>query len=51
MVVGRSSLASKARRWLMRFDFGEHHHLLASGGRSIVGEHVFQGYLAHQLTL
>jgi hypothetical protein len=33
------------------FDFGEHHHLLASGDRSIVGEHVFQGYLAYQLTL
>jgi len=33
------------------FDFGEHHHLLMSGGRSIVGEHLFQGYLAYQATL
>ena len=32
-------------------DFGEHHHVLVSGGRSIVGEHIFQGYLAYQLTL
>jgi hypothetical protein len=32
-------------------DFSEHHHLLASGGRSIVGKHLFQGYLAYQLTL
>jgi hypothetical protein len=32
-------------------DFDEHHHLLTSGGRSMVGEHVFQGYLAYQLTL
>jgi len=32
-------------------DLTEYHHLLASGGRSIVGEHTFQGYLAYQLTL
>jgi hypothetical protein len=32
-------------------DFTDHHHLLVSGGRSIVGEHTFQGYLAYQLTL
>jgi hypothetical protein len=32
-------------------DFGEHHHLLASGGRSVLGDHVFQGYLAYLLTL
>jgi hypothetical protein len=33
------------------FDFGEHHHLLLSGGRSIVGAHLFQGYLAYQATI
>jgi hypothetical protein len=32
-------------------DITEHHHVLSSGGRSIVGEHAFQGYLAYQLTL
>jgi hypothetical protein len=32
-------------------DLGDHHHVLASGGRSIVGDHVFQGYLAYQLTI
>lgn len=32
-------------------DFTGHHHLLASAGRSLVGEHAFQGYLAYQLTL
>lgn len=32
-------------------DFTEHHHLLFSAGRSIVGETVFQSYLAYQLTL
>jgi hypothetical protein len=32
-------------------DLSEHNHLLASGGRSIVGEHTFQGYLAYQLTI
>jgi hypothetical protein len=31
-------------------DFTEHHHLLLSTGRSIVGADVFQGYLAYQLT-
>lgn len=31
-------------------DFTEHHHLLFSAGRSIVGETTFQGYLAYQLT-
>ena len=32
-------------------DFTEHHHLLLSAGRSIVGDTIFQGYLAYQLTL
>jgi len=32
-------------------DFTEHHHGLISAGRGIVGETVFQGYLAYQLTL
>jgi hypothetical protein len=32
-------------------DLSEHNHLLASGGRSIVGEHTFQAYLAYQLTI
>ena len=32
-------------------DFGEHHHLLLSAGRGIVGDTIFQGYLAYQLTL
>jgi hypothetical protein len=31
-------------------DLTEHHHLLFSAGRSIVGENVFQGYFAYQLT-
>lgn len=31
-------------------DFTEHHHLLLSTGRSIVGANVFQSYLAYQLT-
>ncbi len=41
----------------LRFDLGvvidvtEHHHLLASAGRSIVGDTSFQTYLAYQLTL
>ena len=32
-------------------DFTEHHHLLFSAGRGIVGATIFQGYLAYQLTL
>jgi hypothetical protein len=32
-------------------DFNEHHHLLLSAGRGIVGDTIFQGYLAYQLTL
>jgi len=32
-------------------DASEHHHMLMSAGRSIVGDHVFQSYLAYQLTL
>jgi hypothetical protein len=32
-------------------DLTEHHHLLFSAGRSIVGDSVFQGYAAYQLTL
>jgi len=31
-------------------DFSDHHHLLLSAGRSIVGDTSFQGYLAFQLT-
>ena len=31
-------------------DFGEHHHLLASGGSGL-GSSGFQGYLAYQLTV
>jgi hypothetical protein len=32
-------------------DFTEHHHLLASAGRGIVGGTIFQAYLAYQLTI
>jgi hypothetical protein len=32
-------------------DFTDHHHLLVSAGRSIVGETIFQSYLAYQLTI
>ncbi len=32
-------------------DFTDHHHLLLSAGRSVVGDTQFQGYLAYQLTL
>jgi hypothetical protein len=32
-------------------DFTDHHHLLFSAGRSIVGDTLLQGYLAYQLTL
>jgi hypothetical protein len=32
-------------------DLTEHHHVLLSAGRSIVGDTRFQGYLAYQLTL
>lgn len=32
-------------------DLGEHHHLLLSLGRSIVGDTRFQSYLAYQLTI
>jgi hypothetical protein len=32
-------------------DFTEHHHLLLSAGRGIVGDNFFQGYAAYQLTL
>jgi hypothetical protein len=33
------------------FDLTEHHHLLLSAGRGIVGDILFQGYLAYQLTI
>ena len=32
-------------------DLTEHHHILCSAGRSIVGDNLFQGYLAYQVTL
>jgi hypothetical protein len=32
-------------------DLGEHHHLLASAGRRIVGDSLFLGYFAYQLTI
>ena len=32
-------------------DFTDHHHLLVSAGRSIVGDTSFQSYLAYQLTI
>jgi hypothetical protein len=32
-------------------DLTEHHHLLISAGRGIVGESLFQGYAAYQLTM
>jgi hypothetical protein len=32
-------------------DLTEHHHLLLSAGRSIVGDCLFQGYAAYQLTI
>jgi hypothetical protein len=32
-------------------DLTEHHHLLFSAGRSVVGDSLFQGYAAYQLTL
>ena len=32
-------------------DFSEHHHLLLSAGRGIVGDTIFQGYLAYQMTI
>ena len=32
-------------------DVTDHHHLLGSAGRSIVGETIFQSYLAYQLTI
>jgi len=32
-------------------DFNEHHHLLLSAGRGIVGDTIFQGYLAYQMTI
>jgi hypothetical protein len=32
-------------------DLSEHHHLLFSAGRSIVGDNLFQSYAAYQLTL
>lgn len=32
-------------------DLTDHHHLMASAGRSIVGDTTFQGYFAYQLTL
>jgi hypothetical protein len=33
------------------YDLTEHHHLLISAGRSIVGSSLFQSYVAYQLTL
>jgi hypothetical protein len=32
-------------------DFGDHHHLLLSMGRSIAGDSLLQGYFAYQLTM
>jgi hypothetical protein len=32
-------------------DLSEHHHLLFSAGRGMVGDSLFQGYAAYQLTL
>ena len=32
-------------------DLSEHHHVLVSAGRGIVGDSLFQGYAAYQLTL
>jgi hypothetical protein len=32
-------------------DVDDHHHLLFSAGRSIIGESKLQGYLAYQLTI
>lgn len=32
-------------------DLTEHHHLLFSAGRGVMGESLFQGYVAYQLTL
>jgi len=32
-------------------DFTEHHHLLFSAGRGMVGNSLLQGYLAYQLTI
>jgi len=32
-------------------DLSDHHHLLLSAGRGIVGDSLFQGYAAYQLTL
>ena len=32
-------------------DLTEHHHLLFSAGRGIVGDDLFQGYFAYQLTI
>jgi hypothetical protein len=32
-------------------DLSEHHHLLVSAGRGMVGDSLFQGYAAYQLTL
>ena len=45
---GRSSLRFNLGLVL---DLAEQHHILASGGTSIVGEKALQGYLAYQLTL
>lgn len=35
----------------LELDFTDSQHLLFSAGRSLVGDTVFQGYLAYQLTL
>jgi len=35
----------------LMLDLTEHHHVLFSAGRGLVGESVFQGYAAYQLTL
>jgi len=32
-------------------DLSDHHHVLVSAGRGIVGDGLFQGYAAYQLTL
>jgi len=32
-------------------DLSDHHHVLLSAGRGVVGESLFQGYAAYRLTL
>jgi hypothetical protein len=46
-IDGRDNLGSNVGLVL---DFNEHHHLLFSAGRSVVGDTDFQAYLGYQLT-